>query len=98
MLTEEVFNGLSLRYVAHMRRCTMHIDVVDVLRFQASIVEGCLHHEFSTESVGVRGCDMICICTHSLAYHLCINLCTTCLGMLKLLKNEATGTLSYHKA
>ena len=76
----------------------MNIDVVNILWLQVGILKGALHNEFCTETFRMRSCDVISIGTLAFAYHLCINLRTTSLGVLQFLKNQATGTLAHDKS
>ena len=43
----------------------MYVDVVDVLRLHASILQGVLHHELCTQALRMRSGDMVCISTHT---------------------------------
>ena len=72
-----------------MSRCTVNIDVINILWLEVSISKCALHHELSTETFWMRSCDMISISTLALTYHLSINLRTTSLSVLKLLENQA---------
>ena len=76
----------------------MYIDIVDILRLQTSVLECVLHHENSTESLGVRSCDVMCVGTHALAHHLGIDLCATSLSVLEFLKDEASSTLAHDES
>ena len=73
----------------------MYINVVNILRLHTSILKCILHHELGTQTFGVRSGDVMCVSTHAGTNHLSIDLCTTSLGMLQLLKNETTGTLAH---
>ena len=91
-------DGLGLADVAHMGRGSVHVDVVDVLGLQTSILQGVLHHKLSAEALGMRGSDVVCIGTHAGTHHLGIDLGTTGLGVLQFLKDEAAGTLGHDKS
>ena len=94
-IAEDLLDGLSLRDVTDVGRRTMHVDVVDVLRFHASILQRVLHDEFGTQSLRMRGCDVVSVSTHARTNHFCVNLGTTSLGMLQFLKDKTASTLAH---
>ena len=73
----------------------MNVDVVDILGLQTGVVKGALHHELGTQTLRVRGGDVVSVGTHALANHLGVDLCTTGLGVLQLLKDEAACALAH---
>ena len=81
-----------------MGRCTVYIDIVDILGLQTRIFKSGFHNELGAQSLGVRCGDMICVGAFALAYHLSIYLGTTGLGMLQLLEYETAGALAHHKS
>ena len=94
-LTKHFLDSLCLRDIAHMRGSAMHIDVIDILRLQSCILQGILHHEFSTQTFRMRSRDVISVSTHTGSHHLCIDLCTASLGVLQFFENQTTGTLGH---
>ena len=97
-IAEDLLDGLSLRNITNVGRSTMYVDVVDVLRLHASILQGVLHHELCTQTLRMRSGDMVCISTHASTYHLSINLCTTSFCVLQFLENQATRTLGHDES
>ena len=81
-----------------MSRRAVHVDVVDVLGLHASIFQCVLHHELGSQSLGVRGGDVVGVGTHASTNHLGIDLGTASLGMLQFLQDEASGTLGHDES
>ena len=97
-VAEDFLDGLGLRDVAHMGRGAVHIDVVDVLGLHAGILQGVLHHQLGTQSLGMGGGDVVSVGTHAGTYHLGVDLRTASLGMLQLLEDETAGTLGHDES
>ena len=94
-LTKHILDGLGLRDVAYVSGCAVNIDVIDILRFQTGILQGTLHHEFGTQSLGMRSRDVISVGTHTGTHHFGIDLGTASLGMLQLFENQTARTFAH---
>ena len=97
-VAEDVLYGLGFGYVAYVRRRAVYVDVVYVLRLQAGVVEGGLHYELGSESVGVRRRDVVCVGALAFANHFGVYLRAARLGVLKFLEDEASCSLGHHEA
>ena len=76
----------------------MNIDIVDLIGVHASILKCVLHHELSSESLGMRSSDVVSVSTHACTYHLSIDLGATSLSVLKLLKDQTSCTLAHDES
>ncbi len=76
----------------------MHIDVVDILRLHAGVVKSHLHGEFRSESVGMCGCQVICVGRHAAANYFCVDLRAACFCVFKLFKNKNCRAFAHHEA
>ena len=94
-ITEYLLDSLGLRDIAHVSRCAVYIDIVNILRLHACILQRILHDELGTQSFRMRSSDVVSIGTHAGTNHLSINLCTTGLGMLQFLKNQTACTFGH---
>ena len=76
----------------------MNVDVVDILGLQTGVFKGALHHELGTQTLGVRGGDVVSVGTHALAHHLGVDLGATRLGVLQFLKDKASSTFTHDES
>ena len=80
ILAKSFLNCLCLKKVIVMGTCTMGIDILYFRWSNACLFHGQFHSFGGT--VLCRGCDMISIACSTIAHQLCINMGTSCFGML----------------
>ena len=97
-VAEHCLYGLGLGYVAHVGGRAVYVDVVYILRLQASVVECTLHHQLGAEALGMRCRDVVRVGAHALAHHLGVYLGAACLGVLELLEDEASCALAHDES
>ena len=76
----------------------MGIDIVDVLGLDAGVLDGTLHHELGTESLGMAGSDVISVGTHAATDDFTVNLGATGQRMLEFLEHEAHTAFTHDES
>ena len=97
-LAEHLDDSLHLGDVTYGGGGSVNVDVIDILGLHIGILKGVLHREDSTETFGMCGGQMVCVCRHTASGNLSVNLGTTGLGMLKFLKDEDNRTLADYES
>src|SRR5690606_32885341 len=82
VVTEYIQDRFRFRDISHRCGCTMHVNVVYLIKIHLSIFQRIMHHQLGTQSVGMGSGDMICIGRHASACHLCIDFCSAGKGVL----------------
>ena len=98
MFAKDVMDGFQFGYVAQRSGRAVGIDIIDILWIDTGILDSQLHHALCALGIGIRSRHVVCIGRHTLAYHLGIDMRTTCLGVLIILHDEAGRTFAQHKA
>ena len=97
MVAEGGLDAVQLSHVAHRRRSAVRIDQVDILGFEARIVDRIAHRLACTEPFGMRCGQVVSVGAHAAAGYFGINLGPACLGVLILFEDQRTGTFTDHE-
>ncbi|BBG30723.1 uncharacterized protein with a C-terminal OMP [Zymobacter palmae] len=90
-VAHDVFNRLAFTGVTQLGRCTVRVDIVDLVCSDAGIGDGILHRHLCTNTVRCR--DVMSVVAHTEARQLGIDLRTARLGMFVLFKHQYAGTV-----
>ena len=98
VVAEYVNDGFHLRHVADGGRGAVHVDVVDVLRLHAGILESVLHREDGAETFGVGGGEVVSVGAHAAAGHFGVNLSSAGKCVLEFFKDEHGRAFAHHES
>ena len=76
----------------------MHVDVVDVFRLHACVLQGSLHHELRSEAFGMRCGDMVCVGTLAFANHLGVDFGSASLRVFQFFEDKTSCSFRYDEA
>ena len=97
MLTKYLFNSFKLCNIATRGCSTVNIDIINILRFKACLLQCKSHGLYCTMTFRMRSCNMMRIGCHTGTYNLCVDFRTRGNSMLIFLENKDTGTLAHYK-
>ena len=76
----------------------MSIDVIDILGRYRCVNKGPPHGPYSTDSLRMRGCQMVGIAGSPVAEDLGVDLGSPLLGMFQLLQNDDSRSFGHYEA
>ena len=74
--------------------CSVCIDIINVCRCNASLVDRECHGSCCTLSILGRGCNVKCITGGTISDNLCKDLCSSCLRMLQRFQNYDSSSFT----
>ena len=97
MITEDSPHTFQLSDITQRSRCSVHIDIIHILRHQPRILKRKAYHPRRTAAVGKRRSYMVGISTHSRTCNLCVYTGTPRQSVLSFLKNKNSRSFTHNK-
>jgi len=73
----------------------VYIDIVNVFRFHAGIVQGVFHHGCRSQSIGMGCSHVMSVGRHTHTDNFGIDFRSTSLGVIQFFQDEASATLGH---
>src|SRR6185312_7396685 len=98
MLTEGALDSFGFEYVAQRSRCSVHVDVIDLLWLHTGISHGGDHHAISTFALFCRLRNVISISAHAVPDDLREDRSTATAREFQFLENQDACAFSDYEA
>src|SRR5207248_9842229 len=98
VIAEDALDGDRLGLVADRRRSAVGIDVLDVRRFEAGILQRALHHAHHSAAVFRRRRDVVRVARHAVAGDFAVDPRAAGDGALALFDNDDAGPFAHYES